>query len=366
MKFIRTWFISIALITCYTNAATAEKGSRDKTDIFEAHERLLASKLIKQEYKLLVNLPKNYDKSDKNYPVVYLLDAHLDYGMLLAIYEQLYFDGDVPDAILVGISWGGEEPNPDKLRMRDFTPSAVKDEPDTGGGDLFLSVIKTELIPFINEEYRTSRQRILVGSSLGGMFTIYAMFRDPELFSGYLSTAPAAFFADEELLKVATSFVAPEIKNKVKLYSVVSKSDWVFPSVDKLHKFLEKKKLDGIEMKLGILNELGHNATKSIGNIRGLQYLFEKNEVTLSQNEADLLIGTYKDIDSEYKTEVGFEDGKLTIVNPIGVKDKFISIGNSQFFLKGPNVTVEFDTGSSPRKMQVSTLRSEQIMTKVE
>ena len=85
-----------------------------------------------------ISLPAGYDKSNKKYPVVYLMDSQWDFPLLTALYGQQYYDGFIPEVIIVGITWGGEHPNPDSLRARDYTPTNVKQLPQSGGADKFL------------------------------------------------------------------------------------------------------------------------------------------------------------------------------------------------------------------------------------
>ena len=107
--------------------------------------------------------------------------------MLNAIYGEQYYDGFLPEAIIVGITWGGVNPNPDILRRRDFTPTKEGNNPVGGDAGKFLSFIKNELIPFIDSKFKTKpRDRTLMGCSLGGLFTIYALFNETGLFNRYI------------------------------------------------------------------------------------------------------------------------------------------------------------------------------------
>jgi hypothetical protein len=86
----------------------------------------------------------------------------------------------------VGVTWGGVRPNPDSLRARDYTPTKETRLPQSGGADQFLAFMKNELFPFMETNYKAdSKNRILMGCSLGGLFTLYTLFTQPELFSGY-------------------------------------------------------------------------------------------------------------------------------------------------------------------------------------
>ena len=99
----------------------------------------LKSKIIDQEYDLLVHLPGNYNtQKDKTYPVLYLLDAQWDFPLVTGLYGSQYYDGFIPDGlIIVGITWGGKDPNPSLLRFRDFTPMVQNGPAGTGNAEKF-------------------------------------------------------------------------------------------------------------------------------------------------------------------------------------------------------------------------------------
>ena len=145
-----------------------------------------------QEYSLYVHLPQGYSTSTDRYPVIYVLDGQWDFPLVTSIYGQQYYDGFIPSAIIVGITWGGNNPKHDSLRARDLTPTHNPGIPQSGKGAVFLKTIKTEIIPLIETRYRAlSKERVLIGSSFGGLFTLYAMFREPGLFNRYAFTSPA-------------------------------------------------------------------------------------------------------------------------------------------------------------------------------
>src|SRR6266498_3010150 len=145
----------------------------------------ITSKIVNgQEYVLQISLPAGYANSNRKYPVVYLMDSQWDFPLLTALYGQQYFDGFIPEFIIVGITWSGEHPNPDSLRARDYTPRNEKRLPQSGGADKFLSVIKNEIFPLVESNYR-------VGCSLGGLFTMYTLFTHLEMFNRYVAASPA-------------------------------------------------------------------------------------------------------------------------------------------------------------------------------
>jgi predicted alpha/beta superfamily hydrolase len=164
-----------------------------KVDIPGSEVRKLTSSIVAgQEYELHVLLPAGYASSTKKYPVTYLMDSQWDFPLLKSIYGQQYFDGFIPEMIIVGVTWGGTKPNPDSLRARDYTPTNEPRQPQSGGADKFLLFIKDELFPFIETNYKAdNKNRTLAGCSLGGLITLYALFTHTEMFTGYIAASPA-------------------------------------------------------------------------------------------------------------------------------------------------------------------------------
>jgi len=99
----------------------------------------------------------------------------------------------------------------DPSRSYDFTPPGSAD-PDfegikLGGADEFLAFLDQELKPWVRTHYRidTSRQ-ILFGHSLGGLFALHAMCKEPDGFAVSLAASPHIGFSDSALLREAAAF----------------------------------------------------------------------------------------------------------------------------------------------------------------
>ena len=193
MKLLTNVIIFLALFLLGINIyAQDENNKPEQVQIPGTQELEIKSHITNKDYKLYINLPRNIDDPNRTFPVIYLLDAQWDFPLLNAIYGEQYFDGFLPDAIVVGITWGGKNPNPDSLRVTDFTPTKTMQDPTGGGAKKFLSFIKEELIPFIDSKFKTKKDdRTLMGSSLGGLFTLYTLFNDPTVFKNYVLTSPA-------------------------------------------------------------------------------------------------------------------------------------------------------------------------------
>src|SRR5215217_7642908 len=104
--------------------------------------RKINSAIVNQEYELQIYLPGGYHNSTKKYPVVYLMDAQWDFPLVKSVYGQQYYDGFIPELIIIGVTWGGINPNADSLRVRDYTPTNDGRNVQGGGADKFLSFMK--------------------------------------------------------------------------------------------------------------------------------------------------------------------------------------------------------------------------------
>ena len=101
----------------------------------------------------------------------------------------------MPEMLIVGLSYGGSNPDYDALRADDYVPTRAKDSKGVekgGGASRFLSWLETIVIPLVERDYQADpAHRILSGSSFGGLFTLYALFEKPELFESYVAISPA-------------------------------------------------------------------------------------------------------------------------------------------------------------------------------
>ncbi len=270
-----------------------------QVEIQGTQELNIKSTITEKDYKLYINLPRNINDPGKTFPVIYLLDAQWDFTLLQAIYGEQYYDGFLPDAIIVGITWGGENPNPDSLRVIDFTPSKTKQEPTGGGAKKFLEFIKNELIPFIESKYKTSpNDRTLIGCSLGGLFTLYAMLNEPNLFSKYVLTSPALQW-DKNIIYSYLNQYSEKNKNlKAKLFMGIGE----YEQADNFQKFsnlLEEKKFADLKFKAKVIMGAGHSGGKAEGFTRGLQFAFEKTPIQLNGNNLSNYIGDYRSTDED-------------------------------------------------------------------
>ena len=108
-------------------------------DIVIGKQRQLYSRTLNEERSLLIHVPTGYEKSQRKYPVLFVLDGGqiFTFSKVIGTVERLAF-GAIPNMIIVGIK------NTD--RERDMFPMKTENDPTSGGGDNFLKFISKELI----------------------------------------------------------------------------------------------------------------------------------------------------------------------------------------------------------------------------
>ena len=272
------------------------------------------SKIVNgQEYVLQISLPSGYANSNKKYPVVYLMDVQWDFPLLTALYGQQYYDGFIPEVIIVGITWGGERPNPDSLRARDYTPTNEKRLPQSGGADKFLSVIKNEIFPIIESNYRVDgNDKTLVGCSLGGLLTMYTLFTHSNMFNRYIAASPAYTWSNSILYQCEKNYYSNTANPPAKLFMCVGGAESSVAGFEKLTSFLKSRHYIHLQIESKILENTGHSGTKGEGYARGLQFVFKRPSLQLSSNILQKYNGTYK-LNDGTMIEVKSENNALTV-----------------------------------------------------
>jgi predicted alpha/beta superfamily hydrolase len=275
--------------------------------------QLHSSTVANQEYVLHIMLPSGYENSNKKYPVVYLMDSQWDFPLLTAIYGQQYFDGFIPPMIIVGVTWGGINPNPDSLRARDYKPTKEARSPQSGGAALFLSFLEKELFPFIENNYKADKSnRTLMGCSLGGLFTLYALFTRPELFHRYVAATPAIGWDNEVIYQYEKKYFEQNLNHPAKLFMCFGGVERSLPGFEKLTKQLSQRSYKSLEIKTRVLENTGHSGTKAEGYTRGLQYVFERPSLSVVPSDLQEYTGRYQ-LSNGNIAEIKLENKQLNL-----------------------------------------------------
>ena len=139
----------------------------------------------------------------KHYPVLYVIDGgqQQDFkqiaglGALASINPYIF-----EELIVVGIAT--------QNRLFELTSMNIDkryDRPagDVGGADQFRAKIRHVVQPFIDQNYRTSAKKLVVGESLAGLFISETLLKTPDLFTDYIAVSPSLWYDDRQLTKQA-------------------------------------------------------------------------------------------------------------------------------------------------------------------
>lgn len=184
-------------------------GWSDKvTKIPMVSERLiidtLQSDILGKSKAFWVYLPEGYtESSEVAFPVIYLQDGQNLFDGYFTHNGQEWQVDETLDSlgregqnkyIVVGIG-------SDDDRLAEYSPYPWK-EPREIKGKEYLEFLVDELVPHIEEKYRTTSRRIIGGSSMGALISLEAILQYPEVFqtAALFSMAQAKVLPDNSYI----------------------------------------------------------------------------------------------------------------------------------------------------------------------
>ncbi|MBJ6116837.1 alpha/beta hydrolase [Pontibacter sp. BT310] len=218
--------LPLLILTFYAFSVCGQKAKQQKSSPFVLGEiHTLQSKVLGEKRILNIYLPDGYNPNDTiKYPVIYLLDGSADEDFIhivgLVQYNSFEWINRVPKSIVVGIATVD--------RRRDFTfPTTIeadkKQYPTTGHSDKFIDFLGTELQPYINQKFKTTQAKTLIGQSLGGLVATEILLKKPTLFSKYIIVSPSLWWDNGSLLNKDSNILNAAFKQQTDVYIGVGK-----------------------------------------------------------------------------------------------------------------------------------------------
>ncbi|HEY9107902.1 MAG TPA: alpha/beta hydrolase-fold protein [Roseateles sp.] len=231
-------------------------------------------------YQLHIHLPASFAREPKRrYPVLYVTDGYWDFATIVASYNNLAYDKVVPEFITVGLGYAGDNLDYGTLRAWELSP--VRMNPlaaNTGNADKFIASLEKDIFPLVEREYRgDAAQRYLAGSSLGGLFTLHAMYARPELFKGYIAASPAVVAGNDWIIEQAKAYAATGKPINARLYVTGAENEWpgFLAGIKRYQTLLPELKHPGLAWQNRIIDGERHAGTKAESYTRGMRYVFE-------------------------------------------------------------------------------------------
>jgi predicted alpha/beta superfamily hydrolase len=120
-----------------------------------------------------------------------------------------------------------------------MTPTRMAEGPyssGSGGAMAFRSFLKSELIPAVDKQFRTTRERVLVGHSLAGLFVLDTLLEEPHLFAAYIASDPGLWWDDNLLARKLSARSGQPLETPVRLYMAQANSPDSTPGEHDAHK----------------------------------------------------------------------------------------------------------------------------------
>jgi predicted alpha/beta superfamily hydrolase len=256
--------LALLAVTMTAPAAPAQPAG---TDIVLAKLIPLESKILKRPVTILVWTPPGYDQSTAGYPVLYDLNSFFCFTYDCGTVDLLARTMDIPNMIVVGVPQLGYG----------YVPTPFEERTDTlADADLSIQFLREELMPLVDKSYRTGPLRILYGHSVGGLFTMYAMFNYPDMFAGYLAGSPWFQSNDQYWLKNIEKFAKTrDLKGKY-LYTTVGKGEaqLTLDTYTGLERWMLEAQLPGLSRKSAWV-EGDHGSMSGRTIYDGLLFIFD-------------------------------------------------------------------------------------------
>lgn len=206
-------------------------------------EKALTIPGLDRERTLRIYLPPGYEEGKKRYPVLYmhdaqnLFDAATSYAGEWGVDEHLndLAASDGLELIVVGIDNGQEHRN---TELSPWENSRLG-QPEGGAYTRFIvEVVK----PYIDQKYRTKPGRkhtAIMGSSLGGLISHYAIYTYPRVFSKAGIFSPS-YWVSEKVFSYTEENPVPK---NTRLYLLVGKKEGpgMYENMEKMHAFIKEK-----------------------------------------------------------------------------------------------------------------------------
>jgi len=177
----------------------------------------LASKISGRTYRIFAYQPL-IPAPPEGYPVITVTDGNMNFALAMVMGHMFSFQAK--PAIIVGVGYPTNSPaDLMHLRVRDMTPDLptgnVPPSPglpeatpeNYGGAALFRRFLVEELRPAVAARWSVdANDQTLYGYSLGGLFTLTALFADPTAFRNFVAASPSIWWNDRAVLNGEADF----------------------------------------------------------------------------------------------------------------------------------------------------------------
>lgn len=224
----------------------------------------------------VINVWKPNSYSENNpLPVLYMPDGGTkeDFPHIANTLNKLILEQRIPPMILVGIE--------NTKRGRDLTGASQTPEdeqycPLSDGAKNFRMFITNELFASIEEKYKVTPKRAIIGESLAGLFIIETFLQAPETFDTYIAMDPSLWWNNHYLVKNADALLDNLPKDPKTLWFAGSNTEDISVYTQMLKTTLTKKELKSLRWKYADEPKEKHNTIFRATKEKALVWAFSK------------------------------------------------------------------------------------------
>lgn len=253
------YIIHLIILLLVSNTLSAQFVTRKMID---------SSCIVGDKFDIYISTPQGFHP-DSTYSIVYYLDANITSGRkLLLLLSTSEFNEKLQKIIFIGI---GHRGNFRAGRSRDFLlPSKnwTKEKllnKKRGQIERFYSYLKNELMPSVSSNFHIdSGNNSIIGHSLGGLFVVFSLLKQEDLFTNYFALSPSLWVRRYSIYRF--NHIDSGFTKQKNLYftsgsrEVLNK---ILHGTNHFNKFLSKKNYKGLNYEYEIWKRKTHNTSEN-------------------------------------------------------------------------------------------------------
>lgn len=237
----------------------------------------IASKHVDETRVINVWTPLSYKDGDDSFPVLYMPDGGIkeDFPHIANTISTLIDNKSIPPIILVGIE------NTD--RRRDLTGFSEVEEdaqycPLTDGAKNFRAFITDELMSEINNKYRTTTKKGIIGESLAGLFVMETFFLDPGTFDFYIAMDPSLWWNNHYLERMSNEYLENFPDKETKLWFAGSDAEDISKYTNDVAKTIQNNQPNALTWKYSDEPTEKHHTIFRATKEKAMVWIMNENE----------------------------------------------------------------------------------------
>ena len=306
IKILTRWITTISILVFFS-CLKLDFAQQQIDDIVLGKTIEFNSKILNEKREILIYTPAGYEESNIRFPTLYITDGAENFFMATAIVNFLSRSGQIPRMVVVGI--------PNVNRNRDLSPSIIQGTSNPGGGNIFLNFFQEELIPYVDETYKTANYRILFGHSLGGVFAAYTMISRPELFNAFIAASPFLAYDNGYVINEAESKLSDLSNFEGQLFITLGNEPEYHKSLNKFTSLLEDN-IKTLRWHYQIFSDETHGSIPVISMLKGLRYIYSDFQLSMETATQGLeaILEHYSMVKSKYDYMVDISEATFNII----------------------------------------------------